>query len=389
MRLSKLKYPFAAVVGHRAVKRALLMLAIDPELRGVLLASHSGSVTSRLARAFGSLLPNDDKPDDDRAPISGPDAVEIPLGVTEDRLLGGLDLERTVASGRLEIYTGLLAEADRRVLFLGDVNLLDRNLVAHVAHALEHRNVRVEREGLSATHPASFILVGTFNPAEGEPSSLLRDRVGMIVEPTGEDSPDEKVESIARDFRFHEDPKRFAEDFALETAKIKCAIEEARALLPRVRASREQLRNITLIAMKLGVEGNRADVFAVRAARANAALAGRDSVGEDDIVAAIQLVLLPRASTLPAPQEATRESETSRPTELDENASSEPRDHGHDSVADSVEDLIIQAIDTRVPKDLLRASQIRARASGAGKRCNVARSKRGSRVCAECLALCW
>src|SRR6266567_3587345 len=276
-------YPFAAVVGHRTVKQALLLLAIEPRLKGALIASENGSAKNTLARAFGSLLPTPAEDcgrsqADPSDPELGAEAVELPLNITVDRLLGGLDLERTIATGRWELATGLLAQANGRVLYVNDINLLDSSTATHVAHALDSRQVHMEREGLSAIQDADFMFVGTFNSGEGEPSSLLRDRVGLIVDSRTECSADEKAEIIERAIRFDTDPFSFADDFAFETAELKSAIEAARERLPRVRVSKNHARQISQIAMKLGVEGNRADVFALKAARASAALARRIAV---------------------------------------------------------------------------------------------------------------
>ena len=383
----RVRYPFAAVLGHRAAKQALLLLAIEPRLRGVLIASERGSAGSTLARSIGSLLPT---PGGDcaRWPAdrsSGGefdnDAVEVPLNVSEDRLLGGLDLERTISTGKREISTGLLARANGRVLFVNDINLLDSGTSAHVANALESRLVRLEREGLSATHDADFMFVGTYNPDEGEQSLLLRDRVGLIVNGSEECSADEKAEIIARAFRFDRNPFSFADDFASETAFLKGGIEEARGRLPRVRVSKKRVRQIAQIAISLGVEGNRADVFALKAARANAALAGRDSVTEDDVVAAIQLVLVPRATTLPSAREEVEKEQDSSPLENSEEYNQPDSDDAdRDAVTGGIEDLIIRAIDARVPKDLLLASHRLVRPRRAGKRFKASKSTRGRYV---------
>ena len=383
----RVRYPFAAVVGHHAAKQALLLLAIEPRLRGVLIASERGSAGSTLARAIGSLLPT---PGGDcaRRPAdrssSGEldnDAVEVPVNVSEDRLLGGLDLERTISTGKREISTGLLARANGRVLFVNDINLLDSGTSAHVANALESRLVRLEREGLSATHDADFIFVGTYNPDEGEQSLLLRDRVGLIVDASEECSADEKAEIIARAFRFDRNPFSFADDFASETAFLKGGIEEGRRRLPRVRVSKKRVRQIAQIAISLGVEGNRADVFALKAARANAALGGRDSVTEDDVVAAIQLVLVPRATTLPSAREDVERQRESSPTEsAEEHNQPNADDADRDSVPGGVEDLIIRAIDASVPKELLSSSYRMVRPPGVGRRFKASTSTRGRYV---------
>ncbi len=381
------RYPFVAVVGHRAAKQALLLLAIEPGLRGALIASANGSDSSTLARALGSLLPTSAR-DTARSPADrscdferGTDAVELPLNTTEDRLLGELDLERTIATGKREISTGLLARANGLVLYVNDINLLDSGIAAHVAHALDSRQVRVEREGLSAIHDADFIFVGTFKSDEGEPSSLLRDRVGLIVDSPAESSADDRAEIIDCAFRFDIDPFGFADDFAFETAQLKSDIEDARARLPRVRVSKDQVRQISQIALRLGVEGNRADGLAVKAARANAALAGRDAVTEDDLVVAVQLVLAPRATTLPSPREETEEqNETSEEENLEKHSSPEVDDGDRDSIAGAIEDVIVQAMDARVPKDLLSPAHRTPRSSRVGKRFKASHFTRGRYV---------
>jgi len=376
-------------VGHSAAKRALLLLAVEPRLRGALIASESGSAKSTLARAFGSLLPHSEPSAADRAPSvaasfnhSNLDAevVEVPLNITEDRLLGGLDLERTIATGRRLISAGLLARADRRVLYVDDVNLLDLRIAAHMAHAMDSRKVRIEREGLSVVHAADFTFVGTYNAAEGQPCSLLRERVGMIVDARAECSCDERAEIIERAFRFDRDPFSFADDFFLETAQIKSVVEEARARLPRVRLLKDQTRQLVLVALRVGVEGNRADVFALRAARANAALAGRDSVNEDDLVTAIRLVLAPRATTLPNAREATEDPARSSQPKNAQQSDSEHIDSDRDSRPDANEDLIIRAIDARLPEDLLSDSRRTRRPSRVGRRFEASASSRGRYV---------
>lgn len=385
MTSSRVRYPFVAVVGHRAAKQALLLLAVEPALRGALIASANGLGIRSLARALGSLLPAADTAQSlaDRSCDFERDSgvVELPLNITEDRLLGALDLERTIATGKREISDGLLSRANGRVLIVNDINLLDSGVAAHVACALDSRQVRVEREGMSAIHDADFIFVGTFKPDQGEPSSLLRDRVGLIVDAPVDCSADERAEIIGRAFRFDRDPLRFAEDFAFETAQLKRDIEDARARLPRVRVSRDQVRQISLIAMRLGVEGNRADVFALKAARASAALAGRDSVTEDDLAAAIQLVLVPRATMLPSPRgETEQQNESSEEEDSEKHNSPEVEDGERDPIPAVIEDMIVQAIDVRMPNDLLSQAQRTTRRSGNGKRFKASTSIRGRYV---------
>lgn len=385
----RISYPFAAVDGHAAAKHALLLLAIEPELRGALIASESGSAKSVLARAFAPIFSKSHLAFPEASTHAGPldtYMIELPLGVTEDRLLGGLDLDRTLATGKRQVSPGLLAQADAQVLYVDSVNLLDSDTAAHLAQALDSRRVSVERESVSATHSADFVLVATFNPAEGEPSSLLRDRVGLIVESSDDASTDERAEIIERDFRFEKDPAGFAEDFAFETAQIKQAIESGRTRLPRVHVSNERRRQIAQIAMRLGVEGNRADLFALKAARANAALAGRDVVDDEDLVVAIRLVLAPRATTVPLEGEATETKTEASQHEDDQHGQSEDRDSADSNPngnEDGIADVIIATIDSRAPKDLLAAEQQRSRSARAGKRFKGAPSTRGRYVRSE------
>lgn len=376
-------YPFVAVVGHRAAKRALLLLAIEPELRGVLIASSGGSAASILARAFGGLLSTSTGDFGSGRESSGGngEVIEVPVNITEGRLLGELDLDRTVATGKRHLSSGLLARANGQTLYVNNINLLDSGTGAHVAQALDSREVLVEREGLSAIHHADFRFIGTYNPEEGEPGSLLRDRVGLIVDSAPEWDADEKVEIIERAFRFDRDPPDFADDFILETSLLKHKLEGARARLPRVRAKKAQLRQISQAAMSLGVEGNRADVFALKAARASAALAGRDAITEDDVVTAIQLVLAPRATRLPKrKEEMQKASASSHPDSAKEPESRDAGVSEHESFYGAVEDTIIEALDARVPEDILSASQQMSRTPRAGKRFKASTAVRGRYV---------
>ncbi|HEY3138838.1 MAG TPA: magnesium chelatase ATPase subunit D [Blastocatellia bacterium] len=371
-------YPFAAVAGQGAAKHALLLLAIEPELRGALIASEGGAGKSTLARAFAPLLPQT-APLSERLSVAAPtgyaECVELPLGITEDRLLGGFDLEATLTAGQATFSRGLLSQADGRVVYVDDINLLDTNIVIHIAHAMDLKQVLVEREGFSAIHSADFILVGTFNATEGQPFSMLRDRAGLIVDPRAECSTEEVAEIIERSFRFDRDPFSFADEFALETAEIRSLVEDARGRLPRVRISRDLVRQIAVTAISLGVEGNRADIFALKAARANAALAGRESINDDDVVAAIQLVLVPRATTLPREHSGAQSREPA--LEPDE---SQRVDDRQDFAAGPIEDTMIRATDARVPDDVLSTLQPSSRASKAGKRFKATRSNRGRYV---------
>ncbi len=336
-------FPFAAIVGNEKAKLALMLLAVDPSLKGALIASGSGRAKSALARSFASLV--------------GVHRVEVPLGVTEDRLLGGLDVELTLKAGKRRACAGLLSEASGGALFIDDINLLEDRLIHLVASALEQGATRVEREGVSAIFHSDFVLTGTCNPREGSVNAMLKDRLGLIVEAEPDSDSDDRAEIISRAMRFDHDPAGFISEFEAETQRIRSLIADGRKRLAGVCVRKDDIRRLAAAAARLGVEGNRADLFAVRAARANAALCGRDQATDEDLITAINLVLAPRARAMPAQKEQ-------RPTI--EDASDESNLQTQD-VGASLEEMLIAAIDAQVPGSALDIS-LRGRRPSSGKR---------------------
>ncbi len=282
-------FPFAAVVGMDASKHALLLLAVDPQLKSVLISASPGTAKSVLARSFTSLLP--------AAPF-----VEVPPGVTADRLLGSLNLEQTLLTGKRHRDDGLLARAHRGFLYVEGLNRLDRSLARSIAEALKSGVVRLEREGLSAEIPSEFGLIAVCDPEESAVTSLLAGSVGIFATEADSLSNGERMRILQRVAAFDRDPFAFVREFAAQTATLQRRIAQARIRLPNVKMKRDDLRRLTLAALQLGVEGHRADLFAVRAVRARAALMGRTSVAPEDLDTAIQLVLMPRATALPQPR---------------------------------------------------------------------------------------
>lgn len=337
-----------------------MLLGVDPRLKGVLISSAAGSAKSTLARSFTAIIPSEDV---ERF-------IELPVNVTRERLLGGIDIERTLASGRRKSATGLLAEADGGLLYADDINLLDPCVTDQIAVALDAEVVRVEREGFSLTLPARFTLIGTYNSIESDVNAHLSARVGLIVDSAVEVSSDDLIEIIDRIIRFEKDPGGFVKEYATRTAALKAAIRDARARLSSVQMTREDIRRIAQTAISLGVEGNQADAFAARAAKANAALCGRDSVEDEDIIAAIQLVLLPRATTMPVtekqhePEPDTNRDESSE----NENNESDDPDSVRETMPRAIEDLLIAALDALPPEDVLAVVEQKIRRDTAGKR---------------------
>ncbi|MFN4293392.1 MAG: magnesium chelatase ATPase subunit D [Thermoflexales bacterium] len=364
---------FTTIVGLETAKQALLLLAVNPALAGVAIAATVGSGKSTLARAFAALLPE------------GAPFVELPVNVTEDRLLGGLDLEATLVTGARAIERGLLARAHGGVLYADGLNLLDHSVVAHLMEAMASGVVRVEREGLSAVHPARFVLVGAYDPSDGEVQRSLLDRIGLIAPFAPQTDARLRAEVVRRNQLLRRDEalppatSRLRDEAADDEARmLRAMIAEARARLPQVRIRDEQLQALIQAALSLGVEGNRADVFAAQAALAKAALDGRESVDDDDLRLAVRLVLLPRATRLPEADESrqTKDEQPRAPEEQSRGGQDEP--NGTPSAqSEQLEALLLSAAEAELPKDVLNLPFAMQRRGRSGSRGAALNNRRG------------
>ena len=303
--------PFAFVVGQPLAKRALLLLAVEPRLGGLLMALPSGTGKRKLVQAFVSLL-EALKPDGREATL-----VRVPLGVGEDRLLGGLSPEPAAAGARWRYRQGLLAQADRAVLQVDHINLLPESSLRAIASAVDSGRVGVEREGVSTSHAARFALLGTYDPAEGRPGAIIEARIGLLVD--GSSAPDlDQRRRVLELLRGYEGGRPGLEPTASAPSPIAAeSIRQARSRLGKVGISGDDLRRLIAAAARLGLEGHRLDLFAIRAARAHAALAGRSQVSEEDLEMAARLVLWPRALPVdekpaPAPRQEQAQPEQGR-----------------------------------------------------------------------------
>ncbi|MFE2429559.1 putative cobaltochelatase [Streptomyces sp. NPDC059373] len=305
-------YPFSAIVGMDDLRLALLLNAVSPAVGGVLVRGEKGTAKSTAVRALSALMPevrvvagcrfSCDPAGPDPACPDGPHEatsgvaraarmVELPVGASEDRLVGALDIERALAEGVKSFEPGLLAAAHRGVLYVDEVNLLHDHLVDLLLDAAAMGASYVEREGVSVRHAARFLLVGTMNPEEGELRPQLLDRFGLTVEVAASRETDERVEVVRRRLAYDEDPAGFAGRWADEEGALRKRIAGARALLPAVRLGDGPLRQIAATCAAFEVDGMRADIVMARTATALAAWAGRTEVLAEDVRQAALLAL--------------------------------------------------------------------------------------------------
>ncbi|MFF4258138.1 putative cobaltochelatase [Streptomyces sp. NPDC001663] len=305
-------FPFTAVVGQDDLRLALLLNAVSPAVGGVLVRGEKGTAKSTAVRALSALLPevavvpgcrfscdpaalDPSCPDGPHEP--GPGAgrpsrmVELPVGASEDRLVGALDIERALAEGVKAFEPGLLADAHRGILYVDEVNLLHDHLVDLLLDAAAMGASYVEREGVSVRHAARFLLVGTMNPEEGELRPQLLDRFGLTVEVAASREPDQRVEVVRRRLAYDDDPAGFAARWADEEAAVRQRVVAARKLLPSVRLGDGALRQIAATCAAFEVDGMRADIVMARTATALAAWAGRTDVLAEDVRQAALLAL--------------------------------------------------------------------------------------------------
>ncbi|RJQ78121.1 putative cobaltochelatase [Amycolatopsis panacis] len=306
-------YPFTAVVGMPDLRLALVLSSISPAVGGVLVRGEKGTAKSTMVRALAGLLPGVDAVDGCRFscdPVApdplcpdGPHEpgvpahrrpaklVELPVGAAEDRVVGSLNLEKALSEGVTDYQPGLLAAAHRGLLYVDEVNLLHDHLVDTLLDAAAMGRATVEREGVSVSHAARFVLIGTMNPEEGELRPQLLDRFGLTVEVASSRDPEQRVEVVRRRLAYEADPDGFAAAYAGTDATLAEEIEAAQRLLPAVKLPDDALRQIAEVCASFEVDGMRADIVTARTAVAHAAWAGRSEVTTEDIRVAARLAL--------------------------------------------------------------------------------------------------
>ncbi|MFA5659156.1 MAG: ATP-binding protein [Oscillospiraceae bacterium] len=309
----KAYYPFTAIVGQEKMKRALILNLINPFLGGVLIKGEKGTAKSTAVRALTEVLPvrkeaagcmfscdPDDrsfqcdecrKKENVEVNFAKMKVINLPVSATEDRVVGSLDIEHALTHGEKKFEPGILARANRNILYVDEINLLDDHIVDVLLDSAAMGVNSIEREGVSFTHPAKFVLVGTMNPEEGDLRPQLLDRFGLVVEVKGEENIEMRTEVISRRLDFEKDSTAFIKKWKAEQDTLQLKIGQAKKLLTEVVYPEDMLKLIAEISVSLGVDGHRADITMVKAAVTNAAFEGHTVVTKSDVKTAAELVL--------------------------------------------------------------------------------------------------
>jgi Mg-chelatase subunit ChlI len=310
-------YPFTAIVGQARMKRALILNAVNPRIGGVLVRGERGTAKSTAARALAALLPEvevvadcrfgcDPKQpeffcDECRERMARAETlptstrrtpfIDLPISATEDRVVGTLDIEKAIQKGVRSFEPGVLANANRGILYVDEVNLLDDHVVDLLLDSAAMGINVVEREGISFQHPARFILVGTMNPEEGDLRPQLLDRFALSVEVRGLEDPQERMMILQRHIAFEEDPAAFREHWQPKEEELGEQIRRAQQIVDDVKYTARNLFTIANLTGSLKIDGHRADLVILKTARAHAAFEGRTQITERDILLATELAI--------------------------------------------------------------------------------------------------
>ncbi|MDR1690739.1 MAG: AAA family ATPase [Candidatus Methanoplasma sp.] len=318
-------YPFTKIVGQEKMKKALLLNVVDPTIGGVLIKGEKGTAKSTAVRSLAQILPMRENVSNCvfRCDLSRPDTycpycsekaakgvalepinteirvVELPLSATEDRVAGTLDIEHILKTGEKKFEPGILAQANGNLLYVDEVNLLDDHLVDLLLDSAAMGRNYVEREGVSFSHPSRFILVGTMNPEEGDLRPQLLDRFGLSVDVKGEKDAKFRAEVVKRRLKFDEDPAAYIKANEEEAKEMTRRITDAKLLFKKIETDDDAIDMVVGITTHFGVDGHRADITMMKAAKANAALDGRNEIDKDDIREVADLVLSHRIRRRP------------------------------------------------------------------------------------------
>ncbi|OIJ19040.1 magnesium chelatase [Anaerobacillus alkalidiazotrophicus] len=279
-------YPFTALVGQENMKKALILNVINPALGGVLIRGEKGTAKSTAVRALADLL-------------ESLKVVDLPISATEDQVVGSLNIEEAIKTGEKKFEPGLLAKAHKNILYIDEINLLDDHIVDVLLDAAAMGVNTVEREGISYSHPAKFVLVGTMNPEEGDLRPQLLDRFALSVEVIGEQNPKDRVEVVKRRLAFEKDPESFVTGYEEAQQLLAEQIIHAQKVIHDVVVTDETLEIAAKISIKLDIDGHRADLMMIKTAMTIAAFEGRLQVEKNDLLKAATLVLPHRLRRTP------------------------------------------------------------------------------------------
>ena len=440
-------FPLAAITGHNLLKLSLLLAAVDPSLGGVIIAGGRGTGKSVLARGLHALIPPIEILDsegtlqnlklntvnfrpisrnlDPRTPEEWDEGllnlceninfndedelkesiatkvvqapfVQVPIGITEDRLVGSIDVASSLSSGEQVFQPGVLAEAHRGVLYIDDINLLDDGIVNLVLEATGREQNYFERDGLSLSHPCKSLLIATYNPEEGTLRDHVLDRFAIVLSANQSIDNNQRVEITKSVLMHAEDNLKFSEKWSEETENLSTQLILARQWLPDVTISEEQISYLVNEALRGGIEGHRSELFAVKVAKANAALRGSDSVNSEDLKVAVRLVIIPRSQQLPPeddemepppPEDQTpppppqnQEDSNNEQSDSNEDNQEEELEGDEESTPDIPEEFILDPEACAVDPDLLLFSSAKSKASNSGNRSVILSQSRGRYV---------
>lgn len=442
MELSNRSFPLAAVTGHGTLKLALMLAAVDPALGGVIIAGGRGTGKSVLARGLHALLPPVEVIDfdsfenlqgsrpygrnlDPNCPEEWDEAsrallkemrclesvsrvekielptkviqapfVQVPIGITEDRLVGSVDVAASLDSGSAVFQPGLLAESHRGVLYIDELNLLDDGIVNLMLAAVGAGENHVEREGLSLSHPCRPLLIATYNPEEGAVRDHLLDRFAIVLSADQIISNEQRVEITQAAIAFGQGSQAFSKKWEGETEALATQLLLARQWLPDVKISLEQIQYLVNESIRGAVEGHRSELYAARVAKAHAALCGRDSVEAEDLQVAVRLVILPRALQLPPEEDQLdppppEDQQPPPPPDDSQDDGSEDEDEEEKEDEDTPEDqdappipeeFMLDPEACAIDPDLLLFSAAKSKSGSSGSRSAVFSDSRGRYV---------